>query len=295
MSDAVAALIASERLPASYAAVVDRWWRPLAATIAGWHDAAGRPLVIGVNGAQGSGKSTLCAFLEHALLPDLGLSAVTVSLDDLYLTHDARAALARSVHPLLATRGVPGTHDVALGCAILDALRGGEGAALPRFSKALDDRLPPEQWTTAPAAPDLILFEGWCIGAQPEAADALVQPVNELEAEEDPDGIWRRYVNGRLASDYAQLFVRLDRLVMLRPPSFDLVVENRLLQERKLRDRQEPGGRAMSDDAVRRFVAHYERLTRHMFRTLPDTADILVTLDARQDVAGIEGLAPPSR
>lgn len=295
MNEAVAALIIRERLPVSYAAVVDRWWRPLAATIAEWRSAAGSPLVIGVNGAQGSGKSTLCAFLEHALLPDLGLSAVTLSLDDLYLTHDARLALARTVHPLLATRGVPGTHDVALGGAILDALRRGESVALPRFSKALDDRLPPEQWVTTPAAADVILFEGWCIGAKPEAADALIQPVNGLEAEEDPDGIWRRYVNDRLAGDYAHLFARLDRLVMLRPPSFDLVVDNRLLQERKLRDRQEPGGRTMSDDGVRRFVSHYERLTRHMFRTLPDTADILVTLDARQDVAGIEGLAPPSR
>ena len=290
MSPAVAALIARERLPAQYVAVVDRWWRPLAAKIAAWRSASGGPLVIGVNGAQGSGKSTLCAFLEHALLPDLGLSAVTLSLDDLYLTRDARAALARNVHPLLATRGAPGTHDVALGCAILDAMRRGESVALPRFSKALDDRLPPDRWATAPASPDLILFEGWCVGATPEPVEALATPVNHLEAEEDRDGVWRRYVNDQLAGAYAGLFARLDRLVMLRPPGFDSVLENRMLQERKLRDRPVMGGRAMTDDEVRRFVCHYERLTRHMFRTLPGTADLLVTLDAGLDVARIDGL-----
>lgn len=290
MSAAVAALIARERLPAHYVAVVDRWWRPLAAKIAAWRSASGGPLVIGVNGAQGSGKSTLCAFLEHALLPDLGLSAVTLSLDDLYLTRDARAALADTVHPLLATRGVPGTHDVALGCAILDALRRGESIALPRFSKALDDRLPPDQWPAAPASVDLVLFEGWCVGATPETTEALATPVNRLEAEEDRDRVWRRHVNDQLAGPYAALFARLDRLVMLRPPSFDLVVENRLLQERKLRELQVPGARAMSDAEVRHFVCHYERLTRHLFRTLPAMADILVTIDAGSDVAGIDGL-----
>lgn len=290
MSAAVTALITREQLPSQYVEVVDRWWRPLATRIAAWRSASGGPLVIGVNGAQGSGKSTLCAFLEHALFPDLGLRVVTLSLDDLYLPHEARAELAREVHPLLATRGVPGTHDVALGCAILDSLRRGEGAALPRFSKAFDDRLPSDQWAAASGSPDLILFEGWCVGATPEPAEALATPVNRLEAEEDRDGVWRRRMNDHLAGTYAALFARLDRLVMLRPPSFDLVVKNRMLQERKLRERKVPGGRTMNDDEVRRFVSHYERLTRHMFRTLPATADILVTLDAGQSVTRIDGL-----
>ncbi len=241
MSAAAAALIARERLPATYMDLVDRRWRPLAATIAGWRSASGGPLVIGLNGAQGSGKSTLCAFLEQVLLPEHGLSAVTLSLDDLYLTRAARADLARTAHPLLATRGVPGTHDIDLGCMILDALRRGDRVALPRFSKALDDRVPPDQWAAAPASPDLILFEGWCVGATPQPAGALAEPINRLEAEEDLDGVWRGYVNDQLAGAYAALFAGLDHFVMLRPPDFASVVENRLLQERKLREVQGPG------------------------------------------------------
>ncbi|WP_244624473.1 kinase [Sphingomonas sp. So64.6b] len=287
---AVAALIARERLPATYADMVDRWWRPLAAAIAGWRSASAGPLVIGLNGAQGSGKSTLCAFLEQVLLPEHGLSAVTLSLDDLYLTRAARAALAHTVHPLLTTRGVPGTHDIDLGCAILDALRRGDHVALPRFSKALDDRVPPDQWVAAPPSPDLILFEGWCVGAIPQSAGALVKPINRLEAEEDIDGIWRGYVNDQLAGAYVRLFAGLDRFIMLRPPDFASVVENRLLQERKLRALQGPGGRVMTDDEVRRFVQHYERLTRHMFQALPARADILVALDSGLDIVRIDGL-----
>jgi len=286
MSRSVAALIVEHGLPADYAAQVKRWWRPLARDIAAWRAAATMPLVVGINGAQGSGKSTLAAFLEQALLPALGLGAATLSLDDLYLPRADRLALAREVHPLFATRGVPGTHDAALGGALIDALRapGRAPVRVPRFSKADDDRLPESAWRSATARPDIILFEGWCVGATPEAPEALLAPVNALEAEEDADGIWRSHVNAALAGDYAALFARIDRLVMLRPPGFDSAFANRLLQERKLRDRAGAAGRVMSDAEVERFVRHYERLTRHMFADLPQRADRLFLLDAQQRV-----------
>lgn len=286
MSRSVAALIAEHGLPADYAAQVERWWQPLARDIAAWRAAAAMPLVVGINGAQGSGKSTLAAFLEQALLPALGLGAVTLSLDDLYLPRAGRLTLAREVHPLFATRGVPGTHDAALGGALIDALRAPDRAPLhiPRFSKADDDRLPEGAWRSVTARPDIILFEGWCVGATPQAPEALLVPVNALEAEEDADGIWRGHVNAALAGDYAALFARIDRLVMLRPPGFDAVFANRLLQERKLRVREGDAGRVMSDAEVERFVRHYERLTRHMFADLPQRADRLFLLDAQQRV-----------
>jgi D-glycerate 3-kinase len=289
MTQAVAALIAAEHLPASYAAIVDRWWRPLAKKLAEFHAAAGRPIVIGVNGAQGSGKSTLCAFLEHALLPELGLRAVTLSLDDLYLPRADREQLARTVHPLLATRGVPGTHDVLLGQELLAALTHAspERIRIPRFSKAIDDRLPFDQWREVEGAADIVLFEGWCIGATPQPAEALVDPINALEAEEDRDGIWRGHVNAQLAGPYAALFASLDRLVMLKPPGFEAVLDNRLLQERKLRA---TAATAMTDAQVRRFVLHYERLTRHMFAELPGHADLLASLDLAQNIVRIVGL-----
>lgn len=284
-------LIDVERLPSSYKATVDRWWRPLAEQIARWRQLAGRTLIVGVNGAQGSGKSTLCRFLQSALLPDHGLSSATLSLDDLYLPRSAREQLADDVHPLFLTRGVPGTHDVDLGTAVLEKLATGHGALIPRFSKALDDRLPRSNWTDQAGGADVIFFEGWCVGAGPQDAATLTTPLNALEAEADPHAIWRRHVNAALETSYARWFSHIDRLVMLKPPSFDHVLRNRLLQERKLRAVMPDAPGIMDDAALQRFVSHYERLTRHMFMDLPDRADVLFELDENQNVRSCRGLS----
>ncbi|MGZ3267744.1 MAG: kinase, partial [Croceibacterium sp.] len=208
MSDAVAALIASERLPDDYRAVVDDYWRPLADQIARRANAT-RPLLVGFNGAQGSGKTTLCRFLE-LLLAERDLNAVTLSLDDLYLPRAERKQAAADHHPLFATRGVPGTHDVELSMAILDRLLSRKPTDLPIFDKATDDRAPGTRHVEGPV--DVVLFEGWCVGAAPQSAAALREPVNTLERDEDPRGTWRREVNRRLATDYAELFARIDLL-----------------------------------------------------------------------------------
>ncbi|KUR70437.1 kinase [Novosphingobium fuchskuhlense] len=275
---AIAALIAAEGLPASYRATIEAHWRPLAAGIAARAVAAGRPLIVGVSGSQGSGKSTLCRMLEELLAGEHGLHAATLSLDDLYLTRSARADLARTVHPLFATRGVPGTHDVALGLAVLAGVRAGQaGPVLPRFDKASDDRAPESAWPAFAAPVDVLLFEGWCMGARPQAEADLVAPINRLEAEEDAQSIWRAHVNAALAGPYRALFDAPDVLVMLQAPGFDAVLGWRQLQEAKLRART---GGGMSDAQLARFVMHYERLTRHLLADLPPRADILIPLAA---------------
>lgn len=283
-------LIAAERLPASYKATVDRWWRPLAARIGQWHSDAGRPVIVGINGAQGSGKSTLCRFLQAVLIPELGLSAVTVGLDDLYLPSTAREQLARDIHPLFRTRGVPSTHDVGTGMAIMRNLAAGRDTVIPRFSKALDDRMPQSDWVHHAGEVDVILFEGWCVGARPQDEASLTMPINALEAAEDKAGVWRGYVNAALQTSYARWFALIDYMVMLKPPSFDHVLQNRLLQEHKLRAAMPEAKGIMDDDTVRRFISHYERLTRHMFTDLPGRVDLLFALDAQQDVISSRGL-----
>ncbi|WP_448658230.1 kinase [Sphingomonas sp. CJ99] len=279
--DPIERILIEERLPAAYRDIVDWHWRPLAARIAAWRRAMDRPLVVGINGAQGSGKTTLCRFLAEALLPEKGFSAEVLALDDLYLPMRERQAMAATVHPLFATRGVPGTHDAALGMAVLDAWQAGAaGVRTPRFDKASDDRA---GWTTTSQAPDVILFEGWCVGARPEADDRLAPAVNALEAEEDADGRWRRAVNARLAGDYAEWFARIDRLVMLVPPDWDAVIANRRRQEDRLRAAT---GRGMEDAALARFMQHYERLTRWMFAEMPGRADAVIRLDRDQRPIG---------
>jgi len=241
---------------------------------------AGRtsPLVVGICGAQGSGKTTVAASVVRRLEAD-GIAAAALSLDDLYLTRGERERLARTVHPLLRVRGVPGTHDVALGISVLDALEAGRETLLPRFDKASDDRA--AEGTAVSADVRVVLWEGWCIGAVAEPDAALGLPVNALEAREDADGGWRRWVNRQLAGPYQCLWARIDSLVLLRAPSFDVVRGWRIEQEQALR-RATGGG--MTDQAVGRFVEFYERLTRHILREMPGRCDLMLTLDERRRI-----------
>ena len=280
--DWLAGFIAAESLPPEFADTTRAICLPLAETIAA--RAAIQPgLVVGVCGSQASGKSTLTA-VTRRLLEDRGLKVALFSLDDLYLTHAERQALGRDIHPLLATRGVPGTHDVALGLALIEALRRPGAIALPAFDKARDDRRPPADWPRFEGPADVILFEGWCVGARPQDADVLAEPVNELERTRDPDGTWRGFANAALAGPYQDLFGRIDLQVLLRAPGFEVVLQWRREQERKLRARlAREGGdaaRTMNDDQVADFIAHYERLTRWILEEMPGRADIVVDLDA---------------
>lgn len=243
-----------------------------------------RPLILGICGSQGSGKSTLA----RDLVETLGVRAATLSLDDLYLGRAARASLVRDIHPLLAARGVPLTHDVALGCAILDAVRAGHAVDLPRFDKASDEPLPEAQWDAIDGPLDLLIFEGWCVAAAAQPAADLIAPVNDLERAEDPDGIWRRAVNAALAGPYQRLFARIDRLVLLAAPGFEVVRGWRTQQEAQLRATLAAQGRdpalAMGDVQVARFVQHYERITRAILHEMPARADLTLHLDRDRTV-----------
>ncbi|MBS3927728.1 MAG: kinase [Sphingomonadales bacterium] len=248
---------------------------------------ARKPLVLGICGAQGSGKTTLVAALATALEAE-GIAVATLSLDDLYLRRAERQVLARAVHPLFATRGVPGTHDIALGLETRAALERGEAVPLPRFDKGNDERAPIESWPSAPEGTRVLLLEGWCLGARPQEPESLAQPVNALEADEDPKGLWRAHANAALAGPYQALFARIDSLVLLAAPDWEVVAKWREQQEAELR--ATGATRAMDPAAVERFIQHYERLTRWILEEMPVRADLVVRLDENREVLG---LSPP--
>jgi D-glycerate 3-kinase len=247
----------------------------------------GAPLVVGICGAQGSGKTTLADRLLDGLAR-AGIAAASLSIDDLYLTLAERERLARDVHPLLRTRGVPGTHDVALGLSVIADIDRRQRTSLPRFDKSRDDRAPADRWPAVDGPIDVLLFEGWCVGARPQAAEALVEPINSLEREEDRDGRWRAYVNAALAGPYRPLFDRIDLLTLLAAPGFEIVRGWRIQQEAGLRAQagaDAPG--VMTDEQIGRFIQHYERLTRHILAEMPGRADITIALDAERRVLGV--------
>ena len=274
-----------EKLPPSFLEKLHAYYLPLSHTVHSWQSALGAPLILGINGAQGTGKSTLAAALSLALEKIHKLRTTVISIDDLYLPRSDRQALSREIHPLLATRGVPGTHDVALGSRILAELLAGNPCSIPRFDKSCDDRAPESQWTRIEHPVDVIIFEGWCIGAMPESPAALTSPINDLEATEDPHAIWRTFVNDSLAGPYARLFSSIHKLVMLCPPGFECIRDWRGEQEEKLRQRFLSRGEAlpsgvMNDEQLGRFIMHYERLTRWMLREMPTRADVVFSMNS---------------
>ena len=277
--------IAEQRLPESFREQVTSWILPLAWMLRDLAARSKHPLRIGVTGSQGSGKTTITAMLPR-LLAYWDVRAMSLSVDDFYLPRARRRELAATVHPLLATRGVPGTHELELLASVMEALSVaavGDSILLPVFDKSLDDRAAPLDWRDG--RPDIILLEGWFTGLAPQSADELEHPVNELESADDANGAWRRFVNVSLAEYHERVFSRLDRLVFLCAPEFDSVYRWRGLQERKLREQAGAEGSAVMNEAqLHRFIQHYERLTRHALATLPDQADWMFVLDESQQI-----------
>ena len=284
----VKTFIEQEQLPDSYLETVQQWFEPMVEELLVRISAHEGTYVIGISGCQGSGKSTLAALLVNMLNGMLGLRCINLSIDDFYLTHLERQDLAREVHTLLATRGVPGTHDVPLAMNTIRKLSESGQVAVPRFNKAIDDRYPQQDWPQLSGPVDVIVLEGWCLSIGPQNEAELEEGINALEQNEDADGAWRRYVNAAIGNDYLDFYGMVDYLVMLKAPDFDKVYEWRQNQEDKLAAAQSDtagaNNRIMSPEELQRFIQHYERVTRHGLQTLPEKADVVFQLTERQTI-----------
>lgn len=223
------------------------------------HARRGRPVLIGMGGSQGSGKSYKCRELADARPGRIA----HFSLDDVYLTKAERERMGRTRHALFRTRGAPGTHDLDLADRTIDRLRRARAkseTAIPAFDKLADDRAPQAAWPRFVGRPEAIIVEGWCMGAL-APKDSPREPVNALEAEHDPNGRWRKISFGFLRGRYRRFHKRFDAMVYLRAPRWEIV--------RQWRGQQQEGllGRPMTEEegqALDHFIAHYERLTRAM-------------------------------
>lgn len=239
------------------------------------------PKIIGISGSQGSGKSTLAGILTQQL-NGLGIPAQAVSLDDFYLTQSDRSVLASTVHPLLRTRGVPGTHDVDWLQQVLTGTKAGKGQGLlPRFDKAADDRAGQH-----PLSCQVLVLEGWCLGVQSQGEAALLEPINDLERDMDQQGIWRRWVNLQIQTRYEPLWSDIDYWLCLQPPGFAQVLQWRRQQEDQLAQ-----ARRMDEQSLRRFIEHYERLTRWQWACGPRGPGLHIRLDASHRVERIASVA----
>jgi len=245
-----------------------------------------RPYLLGISGLQGSGKSTLAREVKVQAEAQ-GLPTEVLALDDFYYSRSERESLAQQIHPLLKTRGVPGTHEIELLMSVLAALPHASDklpVTYPRFDKGRDTRMPPSRWPKISRAPKLIVLEGWALGIKPQLQSALDEPVNAMERDEDPDGTWRHWVNKQLRG-YQPLWRKLDALVVLQAPNWEVVRQWRSQQEEELLARHAP--LAMDAAAMEHFLAHFERLSRHALATLPALADTCVEYDTQRHVTGL--------
>ncbi len=190
---------------------------------------ATHPMMIGINGPQGCGKSTLTRILVNTL-PEVGLRAVTVSIDDFYLTHAEQMRLARQhcANPLLQQRGYPGTHDVELGFRTLHALKqiNEKGTVIcPIYDKSRfdgqGDRAPKKDWNPVTAPLNVIFIEGWMLG---------FPAVSEDQLSEDS---WKE-INAFLRN-YKTWHDLLDGFIQLVPQDISFVVDWRVEAEAKMR------------------------------------------------------------
>lgn len=283
------AFLQRHRLSTAFLPAAQEWFTPLAKTLAARQRRANRPILVALNGCQGCGKTTVADFLCASLAAEHAVQAVALSLDDFYLTGAQRRTLAATVHPLFRTRGVPGTHDMALLRQTLECLlhaRHGATVAIPRFDKAVDDRRARCDWDSITTPVEMVLLEGWCLGALPQSPEALSRPVNALERDEDPNGQWRGYSDDIVRREFQPLYKLVDQWVMLCAPAFESVFAWRREQERKLAAALSPGQAAtlMDDTALRRFIQHYERFTRQCLSTLPDKVNHLFQLNEHRQV-----------
>lgn len=280
--DEIAKLMAKHKLPSSFIDTVIEWYWPIALKVAQLKLQKGQTYYLAINGSQGSGKSTMAVFLQCIFEHHFEFSIANLSIDDFYLTRKERKHLAEHIHPLLATRGVPGTHDIPLAIDTLKKLNEVHNSVqLVRFNKAYDDRAEKHEWDRVAAPVDIVILEGWCMGLHAQNSADLYTPINKLEQLEDSNGRWRKFVNAQLEEHYPDLFKMFDHLIMLKAPSFDCVYHWRKNQEDKLRAHQSTRF-TMNQAELERFIQHYQRLTEHALQSLPQYANLVIELNEKQ-------------
>lgn len=243
--------------------------------------------LIGISGAQGSGKTSLARLLKFLLEKHYHLVVTHISLDDFYKTKQQRQQLAKTIHPLLITRGVPGTHDIWLAMQWIRHLKYNKSSQFlqcPHFNKAIDDRTAKKHWKQIKKPIDIVLFEGWCLGARAESDQSLNCAINLLEQEYDGEGIWRQYINEQLKGSYQILFNTLDYLLFIQIPDMKYVFQWRWQQEQELKQHAITTSSIMNKQQVQWFIQHYERLTRHLLATMPTYANIVLQLDTQHRI-----------
>ena len=234
-----------------------------------------------IAGSQGAGKSTLAILFKLALEKIYKKKVMLLSIDDYYLSKKKRIKLSKKIHPLLITRGVPGTHDiVALKNDIINFQQKKFPITTPTFNKLKDDFSIKKKIIKNA---EILLLEGWCCGATSINKEYLFENINSLESKLDKNKKWRQFYNSQLKRDYKKVFSLFDQQIYIQPPSFNYIIKWRYAQEKNnaLKSRKKD---FMNKKDLQAFIQHYEKLTKWMMKTMPAKADILIKIDGNQKI-----------
>jgi len=250
-----------------------------------------KPLMIGLSGGQGTGKTTIASILSLILTKYFKLNVFKVSIDDFYKTRKERKKLSKKKHPLLMTRGVPGTHDINIILNFFKKIKSNnfKNIRLPKFNKAIDDRCKKKQWYKINLRPDVMIFEGWCVGARTQNNNELKKPINYLEKTKDQNLVWRKHVNSQLKTNYKRLFNHLNHVIYLRAKNFNQLQSWREKQEKKLRlkNKNKKNLKIMSKNDIFNFMQTYQRITQNMFKDMTKYASIILNLNSNHQIRSI--------
>ena len=250
-----------------------------------------KTLIVGLAGGQGTGKTTISTILTLILKKYFKLNVFKISIDDFYKTRKERVLLSKNKHPLLMTRGVPGTHDINIMLNFFRKVKDKKfkSLKLPKFNKAIDDRYKQSHWYKIKFKPDVVILEGWCVGAKPQNFKQLKKPINFLEKMHDQRLKWRQYVNFQLKTKYKKLFNQLDCLLFLKAENFSLLRKWRLKQEKKLwlKSKNKKKLKIMNKTEVMNFMDTYQRITQQMFKDMPKSSSIIMNLNSSHQIKNI--------
>ncbi len=249
----------------------------------------GKTLFLGVSGGQGSGKTTITAILKIILREFFNRKVYTISIDDFYKTLKERKHMFNKIHPLFKTRGVPGTHDTNLIRKLFFFIKKKKFKIfkMPKFDKSIDDRFEKKYWNTIKKKPEIVILEGWCVGAKPQTNLLLKKPKNILEKYEDKNLVWRKYVNNKLKKEYKKIFQMIDHNIFVKIPNFNVVLKWRFLQEKKLANNSISKKKIMSYAEIKRFIMFYERITLQMIKDLSRSASMVIFLKKNHEIKKI--------
>ena len=234
-----------------------------------------------IAGSQGSGKSSLSKLIKLYFEKFCYKSVVIISMDDFYLSKSQRTQLSKNIHPLFLTRGVPGTHDLELmNKKIKQILNKEFPIYLPIFDKVSDSR---KRTYKKVLKADVIVFEGWCAGAQPVDLNYLQKNFNNLEKHKDKNFIWRNSYNKYL-NQYQKLFSQFNFYIYFQFNQWDHVLNWKYKQELELRDKKKDLG---LKKYLREFIQYYEKVSKWMHLKVPKYCNILIKLDANQKIKSI--------